>query len=325
MPWRWAVLPTAGCWMFHLFPRGAVLYSSLIPHMPLRALLRYPARLFARSSRPRQLAGILTLLLLTPMAHAHEFWLVPHDGVTTKGEKVAFELRIGPTWPGVQTPRPSDLIRWFKAQDALGTRDIPGRDGSLVVGHMDAREPGATVVAMRTHNVSLDLPGSEFNQYLQEEGLTNILDLRRKFGLMDTPSREVFSRCAKSIIFVDGQSQGFDQQMDLPLELIPRNDPMKLHEGSPLKLQLLFNGQPLPGALIKAQLKADPVIELTAISDSQGFVNFTLPDSGLWLFNAVHMEPSAELDTDWESLWASLTMELSLSSVQNSSSKVSIP
>ncbi|QEM82158.1 DUF4198 domain-containing protein [Halomonas binhaiensis] len=301
------------------------MYSSLIPHMSLRALLRYPGRLFARSSRPRQLAGSLILILFTPIVQAHEFWLVPHDGVTTTSEKVAFELRIGPTWPGVQTPRQADLIRWFKAQDALGTRDIPGREGSLVIGHLNAREPGATVVAMRTRGVSIDLPASEFNQYLQEEGLTNILDLRRKFGLMEAPSRESFSRCAKSIVFVDGQSQGFDHKMDLPLELIPRSDPLNLHTGSPLKLQLLFNDEPLPGTLVKAQLKADPVIELTAISDSQGYVNFTLPDSGLWLFNAVHMEPSAELETDWESLWASLTMELSLSSVQNSPSKDSVP
>ncbi len=252
------------------------------------------------------------------MVQAHEFWLVPHDGITTKGEKVAFELRIGPTWPGVQVPRQAGLVRWFKAQDASGTREVPGREGSLVVGHLNAREPGATVVAMRTNSASIDLPASEFNQYLQEEGLTNVLELRRKFGLMEAPSRESFSRCAKSIVFVDGQSQGFDQQMNLPLELIPRSDPMSLPAGSPFKLQLLFNDQPLSGALIKAQLKTDPVIEMTAVSDHQGFVSFLLPEAGLWLFNAVHMEPSAELDSDrdWESLWASLTMELPLPQAQ---------
>lgn len=54
----------------------------------------------------------------------------------------------------------------------------------------------------------------EFNQYLNEEGLTEVIKTRERFGLSDAPGRENFSRCAKSIILVDGQSQGYDKQID---------------------------------------------------------------------------------------------------------------
>lgn len=54
--------------------------------------------------------------MLAPLAMAHEFWLVPHDAQTGLKQKVVFELRVGPTWPGVQTPRIDNLVNWFKAK-----------------------------------------------------------------------------------------------------------------------------------------------------------------------------------------------------------------
>lgn len=259
----------------------------------------------------RRLAGALVLLLCTSAAQAHEFWLVPHDAVTERDRQVVFELRIGPTWPGVQSPRLKNLVDWFKARDAQGVREVAGRDGSLAVGHLTARETGATVVAMRTNRAHLELSADEFNQYLKEEGLTDVLQMRRKFGLDSAPGREYFSRCAKSIVLVGGESHGYDQLMQLPLELVPQSDPMELHGDGEFALQLLLAGKPLEGALVKAQLQVDPPLELSAVTDVDGRVRLPLPRPGLWLFNAVHMAPSAEDDADWESLWASLTLQLS--------------
>ncbi|MGX5219076.1 DUF4198 domain-containing protein [Pseudomonas segetis] len=263
------------------------------------------------SLRLRQATAVLGMLMLAPLAMAHEFWLVPHDAQTGLEKKVVFELRVGPTWPGVQTPRIDNLVNWFKAKDAQGEWNVAGRDRTLAVGNFTTRSPGATLVGMRTNSAHLELSASEFNKYLSEEGLTEVIKTRERFGLSDSPGRENFSRCAKSIILVDGQSQGYDQQIGLPLELVLQTDPLALDSDKPFGIQLLFNGEPLPNTLIKAQLKAEPPIELSATSDSQGRVTFKLPQEGLWLFNAVHMEPSVEDDSDWESLWASLTVQLS--------------
>lgn len=271
-----------------------------VPHAPKNLTLQL-----------RQAAAVLVMLMLTPLAMAHEFWLVPHDSQTGLEQKVVFELRVGPTWPGVQTPRIDNLVNWFKAKDPQGEWNVAGRDHTLAVGNFTTRSPGATVVGMRTNSAHLELSASEFNQYLIEEGLTEVIKTRERFGLSDAPGRENFSRAAKSIVLVDGQSQGYDNQIGLPLELIPQTDPLALDSNKPFVIQLLFLGEPLPNTLIKAQLKADPVVEVTAISDSQGRVALPLPSAGLWLFNAVHMEPSVEDDSDWESLWASLTVQLS--------------
>lgn len=263
--------------------------------------------------RPKHLPRValyLGLLLSASAVQAHEFWLVPHDAATGVDDRVVFELRIGVTWPGVQATRLPGLVDWFKATDSQGTREVAGREGSRAVGNLKTRVPGATVVAMRTHPSHIELPAAEFTQYLGEEGLDGVIESRRQAGLSDSPGRENFSRCAKSIVLVDGDSRGFDRLTGLPLELVPATDPLAFRPGQPFQLKLLFNGKPLANALIKAQLKAYPPVELTARSDAAGNVTFALPSAGMWLFNAVHMQPSAEPDTDWESLWASLTFEI---------------
>lgn len=264
--------------------------------------------------RLRQTTLALSILTLAPMASAHEFWLVPHDAQTGVKQRVVFELRVGPTWPGVKTPRVDNLVNWFTASDAQGEWKVAGRDRMLAVGNLTTRSPGATVVGMRTNSAHLELSADEFNKYLKEEGLIQVLKTRERFGLADAPGRENFSRCAKSIILVDGQSQGYDKQIGLPLELSLKTDPLALRTDQPFSIQLTFLGEPLANTLIKAQLKADPPIELSATSDAQGRVDFKLPQGGLWLFNAVHMEPSSEDDSDWESLWASLTVQLTTQS-----------
>mgnify|MGYP001544432886 CR=1 FL=1 len=264
-----------------------------------------------RSGNLRRAAQALALMLLTPLASAHEFWLVPHDAVTGVDQQVVFELRIGPTWPGVQSPRLKNLVDWFKAVDAQGMRTVDGRDGALSVGHLHTRAPGATVVAMRTHPTRISLSASEFNQYLEDEGLKNVLALRKRYDLMQTQGREQYSRCAKSIVLVDGRSEGFDKVMDLPLEFVAHTDPLKFQSREKFQLQVLLHGEPLADTLVKAQLKSDPVKEVTVVSDAQGRVALPLTDPGLWLFSTVHMEPSGEDGVDWESLWASLTVNIS--------------
>lgn len=245
-------------------------------------------------------------------AQAHEFWLVPHDGNAASGEQVVFELRIGPTWPGVQTARLPELFSSFVMRDSAGAQPIEGRDGALSVGHLRVRAPGATVVALRTNPARLELSGTEFEQYLKEEGLNEVLEFRRVNGLQNLRGRERFSRCAKTLVFVDGRSQGYDRVMNLPLELVPASDPLQPKPRNGFAMRLLLNGQPLGGALIKAQLKANPAIELSQTSDSRGMVSFALPSGGLWLFNAVHMESAMDNAADWESTWASMTINFPL-------------
>ncbi|MDX6021104.1 DUF4198 domain-containing protein [Scandinavium sp. V105_16] len=254
---------------------------------------------------------VVTLSLFSVTAvQAHEFWMIPHNAQSRTGEQVVFELRIGSGLPGKQSVRFPGLISTFIARDARGKYAVSGRDNSRVIGHLRPRASGATVVALRTNEAKITLPASEFNAYLEEEGLTKVIHQRQQESDSAEPATELFSRCGKSIILVDGKSAGFDQPLGQPLEVIPLTEPFGYQPGQPYRLRLLRDGKPLVGAQIKAQLQGKKRYLLKAVSNAQGEVAIALPEPGVWLFSAVDMVPAENPDADWQSLWASVTLDI---------------
>jgi uncharacterized GH25 family protein len=73
-----------------------------------------------------------------------------------------------------------------------------------------------------------------------------------------------------------------------------------------LKLQLLFEGKPLAGALVTAIHRDDTTKRVSARTDAKGAVSLPLA-GGVWLIKSVHLVRGRE--QTWESLWASLTFE----------------
>lgn len=256
----------------------------------------------------RYLLGLFVVLSMS--VNAHEFWMVAHDNNTQIDKKVLFELRIGSGWPGEKTPRIPNLINSFKAWDKKGQYDVSGHDGTFVLGHVKPRVSGATVIALHTNPAQLNLPADEFEEYLKEEGLDKIIQDRADTGQSDLPDLEYFSRSAKTILIANNNSEGFDKEVGLPLELTPLTDPLKWQKGTKFELQLLLDGQPLADTQVKAQVQSDPTVKLITRTDNDGKVSVQLPDSGLWLFSAVDMKRADIPDVDWQSVWASLSVEV---------------
>ncbi|MFK3659275.1 DUF4198 domain-containing protein [Scandinavium sp. NPDC088450] len=257
------------------------------------------------------LASALTLSALSiGHAQAHEFWMVPHDAQSHTGAQVLFELRIGSGLPGKQTPRIPGLVAEFSARDAQGQFSVSGHDNSLVIGHFKPRSAGATVVALQTNPAQITLSASEFETYLREEGLEKIIQQRQREGDSDQPGSELYSRFAKSIVLVDGHSEGFDRNVGLPLELIPQTEPLQYKPGQQYHLRLLLNGKPLVGTQVKAQSQGKQRYFLKTRTDAHGEVAFALPESGFWIFSAEEMTASQSQDADWDSQWASVTMAI---------------
>src|SRR6185436_6762797 len=101
--------------------------------------------------------------------------------------------------------------------------------------------------------------------------LERIIDLRKKRGLDDKPSREVYSRCVKALLSVGGTAgTGFDKPVGLELELIAEKNPFEIEPGGELPVHLLYKGQPLAGALVIALSHSQPAAgAIKARTDAQ--------------------------------------------------------
>jgi uncharacterized GH25 family protein len=123
------------------------------------------------------------------------------------------------------------------------------------------------------------------------------------------PGRETFLRYAKALLTGERASGSVAQPIGLRYEIVPDVDPT-VHL-APFHGRVLYDGRPLPGALVVALLKGEPSERLTTRSDDQGTFAFALPQAGVWLVKSVHMTRAAWYShADWESFWASLTFEV---------------
>jgi uncharacterized GH25 family protein len=259
----------------------------------------------------RSLVVALLALSAVPLA-AHDMWIEPTSFLPDPGKIVGVRLRVGQDFLGDPLPRDPALIEQFISVDSTGRRPVYGRDGADPAGLLRVAEPGLLIIGYQSRPSPIVLPATKFNQYLKEEGLDAITELRARRNQTNSDAREIFSRCAKSLVYygtpADAQA---DRLLGFTLELLAERNPYTLRTGQDLPVSLTYEGRPLPGALVVAMNRANPLAKMMARTDQKGRVTFRLPQDGIWLIKAVHVMPAPSgTNADWASFWASLTFEL---------------
>lgn len=243
--------------------------------------------------------------------YAHDFWIEPSSFRPAVGSTVSARLFVGQKFRGDPVPRNPALIEKFVLVTDAGETPVEGRLGDDPAGRARVVAPGIAVIGYRSRDSFLSQEADKFEDYLHEEGLERILELRARRGESAKPSREVFSRCAKALVSSGGGSAGYDRNLGLTLELLPEKNPYLLRVGQELPIRLLYEQKPLSGALVVALPYDAPDAKLSQRTDRKGRVRLRLPASGRWLVKAVHMVPASDAArADWQSLWASLTFEI---------------
>ncbi len=219
---------------------------------------------------------------------------------------------IGEDFKGDSLPRDPSHIEKFLLAGPGGESPIVGLSGSEPAGYVRLELPGLHVIGYRSRNRSITLEADQFESYLAEEGLEQIVRLRAREGKTQQRARETFSRCAKSLVVasqIDPEAVGL--RLGFTLELLTEKNPYSLPAGQGLPVRLLYEGEPLEGARIVALSKEKPEQKLMDRSDPEGRVLFQLPGGRTWLVKAVHMVSAAKgSGADWESIWASLTFKI---------------
>jgi uncharacterized GH25 family protein len=248
---------------------------------------------------------------------AHDMWIHPTTFLPASGEIVGVRLRVGQDLLGDPVPRDPALINQFVVEDTAGRKSLVGRDGADPAGFLRVAAPGLMIVGYRSNPSPVELTAEKFNQYLKEEGLDAVAAVRARRNETNATAREVFTRCAKSLIVAGAakEEQG-DRALGFTLELVAEKNPYALRAGQDLPVQLTYENRPLAGALVVAINRRNPSDKLSARTDNDGRVRLRLPDGGMWLVKAVHMIPApAGANAEWASFWASLTFELPAATV----------
>jgi uncharacterized GH25 family protein len=243
---------------------------------------------------------------------AHDMWIEPTTFSPESGEIVGLKLRVGQNLLGDPLARDSRLIREFIAEDTNGRKPVVGRDGGNPAGFVRVAQPGLIVAGYHSNPSSVQETAEKFNQYLREEGLDAIAASRARRNESNAPVRELFSRCAKTLLLSGKASKNEgDRTLGFTLELVAERNPYTVRAGEGLPLRLTFENRPLPGALVIAMNRLHRDQKISARTGKDGRVKLQLPPGGMWMVKAVHMTPApVGANADWQSYWASLTFEM---------------
>ena len=284
-----------------------------------------------------RLALIFCLGVVLP-AHAHEFWITPAPTPLQVGDTARLTLQVGEFFRGDTLPFAAPQTVALRQYSAAGVRDLApvlAVRATLPVLALPLATAGTQMVIFDSQPNLISLPADTFHAYLHDEGLDFIKATRIAAGTATKPGRERYRRFVKTLVRVDAAAQPdtamqpaapaakdmtFAVKAGQRLELVPLSDPLTMAPGDALGVQVLFEGAPLAGALVKAWNKGDPgpggkregqtvIVRATTSADGQVIVN--LPYAGPWMVSVVHMVPAVGVkDIDWDSLWGNLSFSV---------------
>ena len=248
-------------------------------------------------------------LLLTVVADAaaHHTFIMPQKFRVSKGDPVIIGFHSADTFP-----ESTELIK------RLDDPRVYGPDGPVSIGGV--REQGKRLVAtilvttsghllvtavVPTATATMKVAG--FNKYLQEEGLTDVIEARAKAGETDKPAKERFSAYAKAILLSDAPNDLYRATVGFPLEMVPEKDPYRLAPGESLPVRVILRGAPAKNLEIGAISTGGKEFSVGR-TDADGLINVPVK-AGQWRLHAIYMERSTKPDADWESFWTTLTFE----------------
>ncbi len=246
-------------------------------------------------------------------AASHEFWMEPDTYRPDIGQNVNLHHFIGQKFKGQSYPY---VPEWFKSfaitQDGKRS-NITGTMGDDPAAVLNFEQPGLKILTFHSTPDKLTFKSfKKFKTYLIFEGLEPILTQYEKQLSQQTQFREDYVRCSKTLMQVGDEVTGTDQATGMPLELVAQQNPFSLKKGQSLGVQLLKDGKPLAGALIRILTKTDPEKIKPVRTDNQGRALIALPHTGPYLLNAVAMinQGLPKKDEPWQSLWASLSFSI---------------
>lgn len=264
-----------------------------------------------RRATPFAIAGGLLLVSAT-LAAAHDMFLKPTrffapenaevrvrvlNGTFTKSENSIARNRLADA--SVMTPRgriPLDTAEW-------------GVTGDTSTFHIHARGAGTYVIGASTKPNRIDLSADDFNLYLQEDGIPDVLEARRKDGELGKPARERYHKHVKALVQIGtARSEHFATVMGYPAELVPIENPYTLRRGATLRVRTLVDGKPASNQYVL--FGGEGIEQKSTRSDAQGVASIPLAQNGIWYIKFINMARVARDSVDYESKWATLTFEV---------------
>ena len=246
-------------------------------------------------------------------AEAHDTWLLPAQAHVAPGATVTLGMTSGMDFPKDESPIAADRVDRGGVRVAGAESDFSRRDEGEQSLQLSAElpRPGIATAWIDLKPRTIDLTPDDVAHYLEEIGAPPAVLTR--WQAMPEPRRwrESYRKHVKTFVRIgDGAAdRSWAEPVGSPLELVTEQDPTALHAGDQLTLRLLRDGAPAAGLTV-AVVRGGESTAVHRQTGADGRASFTLDREGWYLVRTTDVRPAAGKDLDWESDFATLTLEV---------------
>lgn len=273
------------------------------------------SRLSARLASPASARhGFLFafLLLLSPAAPGHDYWLEPTQFHLHRGAPLEIRLLVGDGFvKELERPmqrEPSRSLRLFHGNQVV---DLFGStpDGQIPLVSREVDFTGLGLVAYERGHSYVDMDAEQFSAHLRHEGLVETLTHWQSTG-QPGMQRERYSRCIKTLVMSGPEVDASGLQgrvLGHELEILLLENPYRAGQ-TELSARILLLGAPVPEKLVwvLARSPDGTLSREILVSDANGEIRFGIKRPSVYLVRTLHLKPLAPgSDADWESVWSS--------------------
>jgi uncharacterized GH25 family protein len=260
---------------------------------------------------------LIAALLVAPIL-AHDLFLKPNGFFVSVNDKVSIKVLNG----SFQTSE--GAVNFARLKDASvispsGARTNPKetdftKDETTTFLNLQPAEPGNYVVGLSTAPREIDLKAKDFNEYLSEDGIPDILGERTRKKGLGRDVRERYSKHVKTIFQAgDKQSDNFKTALEYPVEIVPQNNPYSLKTGDTFEFLCLKDGKPLINQFVMTgfeEINGKLITGENVRTDKKGVARIKLNSKGKWYVKFIQMTRLSDPKVNYESKWATLTFEI---------------
>lgn len=249
------------------------------------------------------------ILISSLLAVAHEFWLEPQKFLLKVGERLHLKVFVGENFTGEDLDYTKFKVNKFTHYSPDAETNTSGSINEQKMNDfLKFDKEGNHLLALNNTNKHIELEAKEFNEYLKEEGLDNVLKWRKENNALDKKGREMYQRCVKTLLKVgDSTNEVYSKNTGMRLELISLQNPYTASQS--LTFQVLFDNTPVENALLLVWQKGVEKPNVRRFrTDATGKASFSFNPKGVFMISTVHMVPYTNpAEADWQSYWGSYT------------------
>ena len=262
-------------------------------------------------------AGLAVALLAGGAAvlQAHDFWVVPQLFKVPEGWAVHVAGQTGMNFPESLSAIESGRVAEAELVSADSRKPVTKsyRSGNSLMMEARPETAGQWWVAVALETRPIRMSASQFDTYLEHDGVWDVLEERRSSGTSSDSVDERYTKYAKALVQVgEGGPEAYDRRVGHPIEFVPLEDPFSLHPGDRFRARLLWRGEPLADQVVfagRAGAGAGPTSH--ARTGPDGVVEFPVFVSGAWYLKAIHMaEDTDDPEVEYRSNWTTLTFRV---------------